>query len=116
MSKIALPRFATLAQQRDAAARERDQVGDGGSTWHEILLRAKHDRERSAVDRERAADDRAQAAADRFVAARERAEALRTRRESSQLLEQAATDQLTGVRTRFVGLDEASRELERARR
>jgi diguanylate cyclase (GGDEF)-like protein len=32
------------------------------------------------------------------------------------LLQQAATDQLTGARTRFFGLDEAGRELARAQR
>jgi diguanylate cyclase (GGDEF)-like protein len=35
---------------------------------------------------------------------------------SALLLQQAATDQLTGARTRFFGLDEASRELARAHR
>lgn len=104
------------ADDRDAAAWERDQESDAGSSWQDILLRAQHDRERAATDRERAADDRAQAAADRHVAALEREEALRIRREAARLLDQAATDQLTGARTRFLGLDEASRELERGRR
>jgi diguanylate cyclase (GGDEF)-like protein len=104
------------ADSRDAAAWDRDQETDAGSSWQDILLRAQHDRERAAVDRERAADDRAQAAADRHVAALEREEALRIRREASRLLEQATTDQLTGARTRFLGLDEALRELERGRR
>jgi diguanylate cyclase (GGDEF)-like protein len=104
------------AERRDASARLRDRETDTGSSWHEILLRAARDRERAAIDRERAADDRAQAAADRQIATRERAEALRVRTESDALLEQAATDQLTGARSRFLGLDEASRELERARR
>jgi diguanylate cyclase (GGDEF)-like protein len=101
---------------RDTEALMRDQETDEGSNWHQILLRAAHDRERAAIDRERAADDRLQAAADRDIAARERAEAWRVRTESAALLEQAATDQLTGTRTRFLGLDEASRELERTRR
>jgi diguanylate cyclase (GGDEF)-like protein len=101
---------------RDTEALMRDQETDEGSNWHQILLRAAHDRERAAIDRERAADDRLQAAADRDIAGRERAEALRVRTESAALLEQAATDQLTGTRTRYLGLDEASRELERTRR
>jgi diguanylate cyclase (GGDEF)-like protein len=101
---------------RDTEALLRDQETDAGSTWQDILLRAAYDRERASVDRERAADDRVQAAADRAAAARERVEALRVRTESAALLEQAATDQLTGTRTRFLGLDEASRELARTHR
>jgi diguanylate cyclase (GGDEF)-like protein len=104
------------AGERDASARLRDASSDEGASWQEILLRATYDRERAAVDRQRAADDRAQAAADRQVAGRERAEAQRFRTESAALLEQAGTDQLTGARTRFVGLEDASRELERAHR
>jgi diguanylate cyclase (GGDEF)-like protein len=104
------------AGERDANARQRDEMTDTGASWQDILLRANYDRERAATDRQRAADDRAQAAADRQIAGRERAEAQRFRTESAVLLEQAATDQLTGARTRFVGLEDASRELERARR
>ena len=104
------------AEQRDAVSRSRDVAEDPSATRDDILLRAERDRERAAVDRERAADDRAQAAADREVAARERAESLRVRAASAMLLRQAATDQLTGARTRFFGLDEAGRELERAQR
>jgi diguanylate cyclase (GGDEF)-like protein len=104
------------AGERDASARLRDQETDAGASWQDILLRANYDRERAAADRQRAADDRAQAAADRQVAGRERAEAQRFRTESAALLEQAATDPLTGARTRFVGLEDATRELERARR
>jgi diguanylate cyclase (GGDEF)-like protein len=104
------------AGERDANARQRDEMTDTGASWQDILLRASYDRERAAADRQRAADDRAQAAADRQIAGRERAEAQRFRTESAVLLEQAATDQLTGARTRFVGLEDAARELERARR
>jgi diguanylate cyclase (GGDEF)-like protein len=104
------------AGERDADAHLRDQESEAGASWQDILLRANYDRERAAVDRQRAADDRAQAAADRQVAGRERAEALRFRTESAALLEQAATDPLTGALTRFVGLEDASRELERTRR
>jgi diguanylate cyclase len=104
------------ATVRDAEALMRDRETDRGSGWQDILLRAAYDRERAAADRERAADDRLQAAADREIARQERAEASRIRSESAGLLEQAATDQLTGARTRFLGLDEALRELERTRR
>jgi diguanylate cyclase (GGDEF)-like protein len=105
-----------VAESRDRAARARDLGAETRSDWHEILLRAQLDRERAAIDRDRAADDRAQAAADRMEAARERGEAVRMQEESAGLLRQAATDQLTGVRTRYLGLDEAARELERTRR
>jgi diguanylate cyclase (GGDEF)-like protein len=104
------------AEERDAVSRSRDEAEDPSATRDDILVRAEHDRGRAAVDRERAADDRAQAAADREVAGRERAESLRMRAASAVLLRQAATDQLTGARTRFFGLDEAGRELERAQR
>ncbi len=104
------------ATVRDADARVRDLETDAGASWQDILLRATYDRERAAADREQAADDRLRAAADREIAGRERAEAARIRSESAGLLEQAATDQLTGTRTRFLGLDEVMRELERTRR
>jgi diguanylate cyclase (GGDEF)-like protein len=104
------------ADQRDAVSRSRDLAEDPSATRDDILLRAERDRERAAIDRERAGDDRAQAAADREVAARERAESLRVQAASAMLLGQAATDQLTGARTRYFGLDEAGRELERAQR
>jgi diguanylate cyclase (GGDEF)-like protein len=38
------------------------------------------------------------------------------RAESAALLAQASTDELTGARTRFIGLDEVSRELARTHR
>jgi diguanylate cyclase (GGDEF)-like protein len=106
------PPAGTASERDEAATVETDR----GTNWQDILLRAADDRERAAADRERAADDRAQAAADREIARQERAEASRIRSESAGLLEQAATDQLTGARTRFLGLDEALRELERTRR
>ena len=46
----------------------------------------------------------------------ERAEALRHRAESAEDLRRATTDELTGARTRMFGLEEVSRELERAHR
>jgi diguanylate cyclase (GGDEF)-like protein len=70
----------------------------------------------AAVDRKKAGDDRARAASDREAAAADRAEALRLRAASLVFLEQATTDELTGARTRFFGLDAAARELERRRR
>src|SRR5205823_4614793 len=63
-----------------------------------------------------AADDRARAAADRAAAARERAEAVRLRTESADNLKFATTDELTGAWARRFGLEEVSRELERAHR
>ena len=104
------------AEVRDTVARRQDNDGDAGATPEEVLARAARDRERAARDRARAADDRAKAAADRELAAAERAEALLIRAESAGLLERAATDELTGTRTRINGLDEAAREIERARR
>lgn len=104
------------AEVRDTNARERDQDIDPHAPHEDILLRAKRDRERAAIDRERAADDRAQAAADREVATRDRNDAIRMRDESERLLRQAATDELTGVRSRAFGLDDVTREFERARR
>jgi len=71
---------------------------------------------RAAADRVKAANDRTRAAADREEAARERADALQHRNESAEGLRRATTDELTGARTRTFGLDEISRELERAHR
>jgi diguanylate cyclase (GGDEF)-like protein len=99
------------AEVRDSLARRRDRVRETGTSAHEVLERAARDRERAAGDRERAADDRAQAAADRELAAAERREALVIRATSADLLERAATDDLTGARTRLFGLDEAAREI-----
>jgi diguanylate cyclase (GGDEF)-like protein len=104
------------AEARDSLARRHDRERATGSTAEEMLESAARDRERAALDRARAADDRAKAAADRELAAAERAEALLIRAESAGLLERAATDELTGARTRLFGLDEAAREIERARR
>ena len=80
------------------------------------MLRAKRDRARAAADRAKAADDRARASADREAAARERAAAVRNRTESADNLKLATTDELTGAWTRKFGLQEVSRELERAHR
>ena len=101
---------------RDALARLHDLQDDADASREDILLRAERDRARAAADRAKAADDRARAAGDREEAARERAEALRARTESADNLKLATTDALTGAWTRKFGLDEVSRELERAHR
>ncbi len=57
-----------------------------------------------------------QAAQDREQASRERAEAHRDRTESAENLKMSTEDELTGAWTRKFGLEEISRELERAHR
>ena len=104
------------AEGRDRLARLHDQQDDTDASREDILLRAERDRARAAADRAKAADDRARAAADREEAARERAEALRDRTSSADNLKLATTDELTGAWTRKFGLEEVSRELERAHR
>jgi diguanylate cyclase (GGDEF)-like protein len=104
------------AKGRDALARLHDQQDDEDASREDILLRAKRDRARAAADRAKAADDRARAAADREDAARDRAEAKRNRTESAESLKLATTDELTGAWTRRFGLEQVSRELERAQR
>jgi diguanylate cyclase (GGDEF)-like protein len=97
-------------------ARLHDLQDDAGASREDILLRAERDRARAAADRAKAADDRVRAAADREEAARERVVARRERGRSADSLRLAATDELTGAWTRRLGLEELSRELERARR
>ncbi len=104
------------AEGRDALARLHDLEDDTDASREDILLRGKRDRARAAADRAKAADDCARAAADRREAARERAEALRNRTEAEASLKLAAIDELTGAWTRRFGLEEISRELERAHR
>ena len=104
------------AQGRDELARLHDLQDDADASREDILLRAKRDRARAAADRAKAADDRMRAAADREEAARDRAEAMRYRMESAGELRFATTDELTGAWTRRFGLEEVSRELERAPR
>jgi diguanylate cyclase (GGDEF)-like protein len=110
------------AVKRDTAALRRDEKANAEPRDQDIRERAQSDRERARADRERAADDRERAADDRAHAARDRdaatndrSEALQIRAESAELLKQASTDELTGARTRFIGLDEVSRELDRTR-
>jgi len=97
------------ARGRDALARLHDLDDDADASREDILLRAERDRARAAADRAKAADDRARAGHDRQHAARERAE-------SADNLKLATTDELTGAWTRKFGLEEVSRELERAHR
>jgi len=104
------------AEGRDALARLHDLQDDTDASRADILLRAERDRMRAAADRAKAADDRARAAADRGEAARERSDALRERAKSADSLKLATTDELTGAWTRKLGLEEVSREVERARR
>ncbi len=104
------------AEARDALARLHDDQADADLSVDAIVARAERDRARAAADRVKAANDRARAAADREEAARERAEAIRQRDESADNLRRATTDELTGARTRTFGLEEASRELARAKR
>jgi diguanylate cyclase (GGDEF)-like protein len=104
------------AEGRDALARLHDLQSDTDASREDILLRAERDRARAAADRAKAADDRARAAADREAAARDRGEALRDRASYADGLKLATTDELTGAWTRKFGLEEVSRELERAHR
>jgi diguanylate cyclase (GGDEF)-like protein len=104
------------AQGRDELARLHDLGDDEDASRDDILTRSRRDRARAAADRAKAADDRIRAAADRQEAAKERAEAARYRAESAHDLKFATTDELTGAWTRKFGLEEVSRELERAHR
>jgi len=104
------------AAGRDELARLHDLEDDDNASREDILSRSRRDRARAAADRAKAADDRVRAAADRQDAAHERAEALRHGTEAADDLKVAATDELTGAWTRRFGLEEASRELERAHR
>jgi diguanylate cyclase (GGDEF)-like protein len=104
------------AEARDAVARLHDLQSDADASLEDIVSRAERDRARAAADRFKAANDRDRAAADREEAARERAEAFRNRAATADDLKRATTDELTGVRTRTFGLEEVSRELERAHR
>ena len=119
----------TSAEERDRAAELRDHAAESRDdeayqtelqsdemSREDILLRAQQDRRRAAADRARAAEDRARAASDRQQAAHERAEAHRSRKELSDDMKLAATDSLTGARVRKIGLEEVSREMERANR
>lgn len=104
------------AEARDALARLHDQESGADASPADIILRAERDRARAAADRIKAASDRRRAADDREEAARERAEAVRQSSEFADDLRRATTDELTSAWTRTFGLEEVSRELERAHR
>lgn len=104
------------AAGRDELARLHDLEDDEDASREDILSRSRRDRARAAADRAKAADDRVRAATDRQEAASERADAFRQRTEAADELKFAATDALTGAWTRRLGLEEVSRELERAHR
>lgn len=97
------------ADARDRVARQHDLRDDANASREDILLRTERDRARAAADRAEAAHDRARAAADRKELAHLRSEA-------RDILELAATDELTGAWTRKLGLATMVREIERARR
>jgi diguanylate cyclase (GGDEF)-like protein len=107
--------------QLDAASEE--EAGLRAITGQEILLRAGEQRRSAARYRAKAAEHRALAAEDREVAARdreqagrERLEALADREALARELAIAATDALTGARTRAAGLTELDHELDRCQR
>lgn len=104
------------AQRRDALASMRDLTDVGNASRDDLALRGERDRVRAADDRIKAADDRARAADDRQAAARERENASRAATDAAGALTLAATDELTGARTRKTGLDDLSHELSRAHR
>src|SRR5205085_1605268 len=132
------------ATDRDQTRHEQDQtwsdadqtVSDQDQTWSDHDQTASASDQRSANEDQHAADDDLAAggdrgAYDRSALARERssrdraavsavrdesAAALRHRMESADDLRFATTDELTGAWTRRFGLEEVSRELERAHR
>lgn len=104
------------AEIRDVVATLTDLEDDSTLNREDILLRAARDRARAASDRAKAAHDRARAAEDRREAARDRAESMRSRMETAEEIKSASTDELTGARMRQTGLEEISREIERAHR
>jgi diguanylate cyclase (GGDEF)-like protein len=125
--------LAGLARDQAAATRDlamaqldtadEHAAGARAHTGTEIVMRAAEQRRRSAQYREKAAEHRTLAAGDRQVAARDRAQAASERndaladREALALaLATAATDGLTGARTRAAGLADLEREVERCRR
>jgi diguanylate cyclase (GGDEF)-like protein len=104
-----------MDELRDRRSQEEPR-GSGHTNEEDLLLRVERDRAVAAADRARAAEDRAKAAADRQEAIRERDEAFLAQAEARHDLLLAATDELTGAFTRKFGLENISREIERARR
>jgi diguanylate cyclase (GGDEF)-like protein len=88
-----------------------------------ILPRASTARKNAATERALAAEGRARAAVDREQATRDREQAARDRLEGQadreallRQLAMAETDALTGVRTRYAGLEDIAHEIARAGR
>jgi diguanylate cyclase (GGDEF)-like protein len=114
---------AADARDREADARDLQLVrsaGDSGSeratTAAQIIARAASDRRRAAADRERAAAHRAESARDRQHAADDRRQAAEDRLRAEAERDVAAIDPLTGARQRGPGLQELTREIDRAHR
>lgn len=125
--------LAALARDQAAAARDLAMAQLSTTSEHagadrEItgsvkVQRAAEQRMRDAQFRARAAEHRALAAEDRQLAARDREQAARERRQALEdrqalalALAAAATDEVTGVRTRAAGLADLVREVDRCRR
>jgi len=124
--------LAAIARDQAAAARDLamaqlddadEHDGGPGVTGTKGMLAAAGRRRSAAGYRATAAEHRALAAEDRQVAARDRELAARERLESgadreafARELAIAATDGLTGARTRAAGLPELDLELDRCRR
>jgi diguanylate cyclase (GGDEF)-like protein len=118
------------AEDRDRAAALRDRGGEGrdqlgrlhdleddmGASRQDIISRAERDRARAAADRAKAADDRARSAIDRESSAEDRAQSHTRRGEPGDRLNLVMTDELTGAWSRRFGVEEVSREIERAHR
>ena len=124
-SETAADRLEAAAQRdeaaslREEAAEERDRLArlaGRNESVQDMILRGERDRAIAAADRARAADDRAKAAADREDASRQRSEAFQAQAEARHDLLVTSTDELTGALTRKFGLDNITREIERARR
>jgi diguanylate cyclase (GGDEF)-like protein len=115
--QTAIERCDQVAELRDRVEEARDALDRLSCLADDVSASRAHLLARSAsADRAGAAEDRAWATVDRAAAAHERAEALRDRAEFAYRLNLVAIDELTGARTRSFGLDELSREFERAHR
>ena len=118
----------SAADARDRAMTQRDatyeqDLVDGGMDDVNLVIRAAGQREVAAQHRADAAEQRVLAAKDRQgaeqdreQAGRERVQALTDREALTDQLALAATDPLTGARSRAAGLTELEREVDRALR
>lgn len=123
-----------MANQRDRAAQERDELAAQRDHEADVADRAVLElegnegvldrrtprlqelRARGLNGRKRAARGRERAKRDRTLAGTDREFGQSDREESRQDREHAATDELTGARRRGVGLEDLQREIDRARR